>query len=277
MEEFGLVLAGGGGKGAYQVGVFNALLEFDIKIMAVSGTSVGGINAFAYACLTNEEINKLWDDFKFVDFFRPDDDWSDGISDRIGLENILNRYVDEEKLHNAIPIFNTICETPGLPEYKLLNNKSKEEVTKILLATSALPAIYSKVEINGKMYQDGGIADNLPVAPLYENDYRDFIVVSLSKGARIDKNRFKVNKLIEIVPSHDLGAFMNGTLNFSQDYKEFAKRLGYYDAKRALNNWFGYHDTHTEDGDYRQIMEELKVHKLQRQIDYNKDRLNKYI
>lgn len=46
-DEWGLVLAGGGGKGAYQAGAFKALWEYGIQdyITAVSGASVGALNA----------------------------------------------------------------------------------------------------------------------------------------------------------------------------------------------------------------------------------------
>ena len=47
MEHWGLVFAGGGGKGAYQIGVWRALrrLGLDKRISVVSGTSVGAIIA----------------------------------------------------------------------------------------------------------------------------------------------------------------------------------------------------------------------------------------
>ena len=152
MQEFGLVLSGGGAKGAYQVGAFRALKEYEITISGVSGTSIGGINGFAYATMSVDVINKLWDDFTFEDFFTPDSNWLDGISDRSGLRGILDEYVYVSRLKSAIPIFNTICEDEKVPQYKLLNNKSKEEAIDIMLATSALPVIYSKVSINNKKY-----------------------------------------------------------------------------------------------------------------------------
>ncbi len=55
-------------KGAYQVGAFRALKEYEITISGVSGTSIGGINGFAYATMSVDVINKLWDDFTFEDF-----------------------------------------------------------------------------------------------------------------------------------------------------------------------------------------------------------------
>ena len=63
-QEWALVLAGGGGKGAYQVGVWNALAEYGIaqRISAISGTSVGGLNAALFASSDIDKINKIWTD-----------------------------------------------------------------------------------------------------------------------------------------------------------------------------------------------------------------------
>ena len=43
-EKFGLVLAGGGTKGAYQIGVIEALKKLKLPITTVVGTSIGAIN-----------------------------------------------------------------------------------------------------------------------------------------------------------------------------------------------------------------------------------------
>ena len=67
--KLGLVLDGGGAKGAYQIGVWKAMREFGLEryVTAVSGTSVGGLNAalfvqrdfdLAYHIWT-EEINQI--------------------------------------------------------------------------------------------------------------------------------------------------------------------------------------------------------------------------
>ena len=61
-QEYALVLSGGGGKGAYQAGVWKALKEYGIaqKVTVISGTSAGGLNAALFACETVENAEKLW-------------------------------------------------------------------------------------------------------------------------------------------------------------------------------------------------------------------------
>ena len=59
-KEYGLVLEGGGARGAYQIGAWHALQEAGVKINAVAGTSVGALNA-ALICMGDLEIAEdIW-------------------------------------------------------------------------------------------------------------------------------------------------------------------------------------------------------------------------
>lgn len=63
--KVGLVLSGGGAKGAYQVGVLKALLEFDIPVHVVSGASIGALNAAVIASAPDlgegvHRLERIW-------------------------------------------------------------------------------------------------------------------------------------------------------------------------------------------------------------------------
>ena len=62
MKGIGLVFAGGGGKGAYQIGVWNYLHQngLDQFVRAVSGTSVGALNAALFASGDVQRAEDLW-------------------------------------------------------------------------------------------------------------------------------------------------------------------------------------------------------------------------
>ncbi|MDD3921258.1 MAG: patatin-like phospholipase family protein [Eubacteriales bacterium] len=66
-QRIGLVLSGGGAKGAYEAGVFNALYVLDMvdKISVVSGTSVGALNTLLFAMNSRELNSRIW---KMIDF-----------------------------------------------------------------------------------------------------------------------------------------------------------------------------------------------------------------
>ncbi len=56
----GLVLAGGGARGSYQVGVWRALDELGWTAGAVTGTSVGCLNGAMYALGQYETARDMW-------------------------------------------------------------------------------------------------------------------------------------------------------------------------------------------------------------------------
>lgn len=56
----GLVLAGGGAKGSYQVGVYKALNELDWRPGVIAGTSVGCLNGALFALDDWELAQEMW-------------------------------------------------------------------------------------------------------------------------------------------------------------------------------------------------------------------------
>lgn len=72
-KEYGLVLDGGGARGAYQIGAWKALAEAGVKIKAVAGTSVGALNG-ALICMGDVELaESIWRDMTFSTVMDVDD------------------------------------------------------------------------------------------------------------------------------------------------------------------------------------------------------------
>ncbi len=61
-KEYGLVLSGGGAKGAFEIGVWRWLERTGLiqKITGISGTSVGALNSVLFSCTTLEEAEEIW-------------------------------------------------------------------------------------------------------------------------------------------------------------------------------------------------------------------------
>lgn len=271
-KKWGLVLAGGGGKGAYQIGVLKALKEFGLmdQIVAVSGSSVGALNAILFTQKDTEKMEAVWKKItpeQIVDISEAGGDLlevlqqkmgilgdflesvslkeylskakEEGICERDGLLKILESEIDLQKVtHSPEKIYATISSMEnGVPvaKYCLLNGKTEEEIKKLLLASSALPVIYDAVEIDGVQYRDGGLADNVPVKPLKDEGIDNLIVIRHSQAElRIDTNGKNEVTYLEITPSHSLGEFVTGTIDFSHDSILYRMSLGYYDGMRLL-------------------------------------------
>lgn len=260
----GLVLAGGGGKGAYFIGVWKALIEYgvDKNITSLSGTSVGALNSVLFAQSDYDIAERVWRKISSDKILKVDikkivlgllgtgfikgelavlnlifrEFYGSGIFSREGLIEIIDEDINLSYVSNCVlDIYAAAYNTNTLKvDYLKINNRSNEKIKKILLASSALPVIYDKVEINGQYYIDGSIKDNIPIKPLYEDGLRNFIVVHLGRDSLINKNQFKDANIIEIVPSLAQGDLITGTLDFSQEGVDKRIKQGYQDAIRVL-------------------------------------------
>ena len=287
MKGFGLVFAGGGGKGAYEIGVWKYLHEMglDNYVKAVSGTSVGALNAALFVGSNYEQAEEMWlsiDQSKILTPKRISSEditkwlvknglnistfltfgaskaasagiWTigkiaemllvqtqgDHLFSREGLSDMIEECVNIEMLQNSdIPCFVTCVSCPSFKiERFRLNDYLSDEITTILLASSAIPIIFPNELFNGKKYCDGGIplvGDNTPIRPVYDTGVENIIVVHLNRETVIDKSQFPDSNIIEIIPSIDLGNALNGTLDFSSDGAKKRINLGYEDAKKVL-------------------------------------------
>ncbi len=295
-NEWGLVLAGGGGKGAYQIGAFRALREkgVDDYITAVSGVSVGALNLVLFAYNDQKMAEDVWKNISPKQFLEVDPeliDFKEGLMSRDGLTEILDNYIDMEIIRkNERRLYVTLTEVDaqgkaqsGLAKYFSLNYQGDKRMRDLLLASSALPIIYEPVEIDGKLYKDGGLKDNLPIAPLYAEGLRHFIVVGLSPDTKIDYDRFPGAEFVFIKPGKNIGGFWDGTLDFTSDGARTRMEIGYKDALRALefsdkdmgdeNNRIMYEAS--EVNDYNNIIFEYRKGRLEKEVGDEMDKINK--
>ena len=133
-------------------------------------------------------------------------------------------------------LFYTACvELPSFEKrYFRLNDLPLEHIKTLLLATSAIPVVFPPESLNRKLYIDGGILDNSPVQPLYEEGCDIIIVVALNRYDIIQKEQFANAKIIEIIPQESQGNLFNGTLQFTAKSAKRRIQHGFEDAMRIL-------------------------------------------
>ncbi|MCR5203065.1 MAG: patatin-like phospholipase family protein [Lachnospiraceae bacterium] len=249
-ESVGIVLSGGGAKGAYQIGVWKALKEKNaFNIAAVSGSSVGALNGALMAALEENEAETIWTSLKEEDFLTDIPDDSKIQFSRDGLTKIINdskvySRIDNSKMLCVVTCFNA---STGFPEHHLINNYSDNDIVDALLASSAIPIIYDSQTFKDAKYYDGGfplLGSNTPISPLYSLGIRKFVVIHLrtfntfkNKKTEIMLNRkilgesfYEGADFVHIFPSEGLGDLMTGTLNFDADYLKNTLELGYKDG-----------------------------------------------
>ena len=112
-----LVLAGGGARGSYQVGVWRALMELDWHPQIITGTSVGGLNGAMFVLDLYETARDMWLTIRSRDVMELPEENADlsalhqflrrvvkeGGMDVTPLEEIVERVLDEDALRAAPP------------------------------------------------------------------------------------------------------------------------------------------------------------------------------
>ncbi len=262
-KTYAIALEGGGAKGAYQTGVWKALDEVGIKFNAVSGTSVGALNA-ALMCMGNiEKAQRLWSDIRLSDIIKVDEHREQSLKrimngeaasfrelareikqiiksrglDVSPLRDWVRDIVDADAIKNSgVELFVTtvsISDRKGL-ELKL-NDLSAEEMCDMLLASSYHPS-FRLEKLGGKLYADGCFVDSVPDHVLVKHGYKDIIAVHLP-GFGLEKP-FRKPADVNITTIHtnsDLGF----VLNFDASLSKRNMTIGYYDAQRVLYGLYG--------------------------------------
>lgn len=258
----GLVLEGGGAKGAFHCGAVKALYENGYNFDGVAGTSIGAINAalIVQDC-GPESLYEMWTNVSaslFTDFDDEEVDkllqkdfsrasvryWAQQIGKiikNLGIPtdkaiHFLKEYISEEKVRNSVMDYAivTYSLSDRMPVELFKEDIPQGNLHEYILASAYYPA-FKLNRINGKFYVDGGIYDNMPMTLLAGKGYEEIVAVrTMSKmpyRTPIDE-RVKVNY---IRPSEDLGrmAALSPTL-----VKKKIK-LGYYDALRFINSYYG--------------------------------------
>ncbi len=234
MKKRGLVLCGGGAKGAYQIGVWKALREQGLdRFDAISGASVGALNAVLWAAGDYENAYRVWSSLRFSDFITPSTD-GQRIASREGLRRIIREHADLAAVRESpVPIYVNILNAKNMQvEYRRLNGLSDAEIEDLLIASSSIPAVYGKAEVDGEQYWDGGWflgGDNAPAYPLYRNEgIRDLVIIELTGSEKVELP--PDCRAIRISPEYSLG----NLLHFGQSAIAQRMEQGYRDAVAAL-------------------------------------------
>lgn len=192
--KIGLVLAGGGAKGAAHIGVLKALEEMQIPIDYITGTSMGAYVGGLYASgMSADEIEALIDTV----------DWNSGFVDKVERSERQIRdkeYEDRYQIgtdigfsftelkapkgfvqgqtmatilrrtSNNVPYLNSFDQLP-IPFRAVATDIEKLEpvvldkgnLAEAMMASMSVPGALPPAEYDGRMLVDGGVVNNMPV------------------------------------------------------------------------------------------------------------------
>lgn len=208
----GLVLGGGGARGAAHVGVLKVLERERIPVCAIAGTSMGAVVGSLYASgMRPGEIEDALASVDWQDLFQDDPvrpglpmrrkeaqlnyraeleaGWRDGApvlpsgavqGQKLGL--LLRRLMldaSQTTRFDDLPIpFRAIATDIVSGERVVF---SEGDLAMAVRASMAVPAVFAPAEIDGRILVDGGIVDNVPVGVV--RDMGADVVIAVDVGS----------------------------------------------------------------------------------------------
>ncbi|MBQ7816686.1 MAG: patatin-like phospholipase family protein, partial [Oscillospiraceae bacterium] len=172
-----LVLAGGGARGAYHIGAWQALIEMGHRFDIVTGTSVGSLNGTLMALDEFDIAKSMWlsiDDRDVMDipekpFSKKTLDFVKDFATKGGvslapLENMIVRFVSEDKVRASSCRYGlvTVNVATKTPQELTIDEIPQGKLVDYMLASSAFTPFLRPRTIDGEKYIDGGFYDNLP-------------------------------------------------------------------------------------------------------------------
>lgn len=243
-----LVLSGGGSRGAYEAGVWQALTELGKKIDIVTGTSVGAINGAMVVQGDLENTIRLWKEIEtHMIFDVPEGTQTLEYAREIvfnrgagtsGLKKLLEKYIDEDCVRSSPVDFGVVVvELPNFTPHHVFKEDMKAGgiIDYIMASSSIFPAIHS-YEIDGREYIDGGYADVMPIQMAVDKGADEIIAVYLNAVGLVDRQALKKTPNLTLIESKwELGS----TLVFDTNNARRIMRLGYLDAMKTYGVFDG--------------------------------------
>jgi len=248
-KSIGLVLSGGGVRGMAHIGVIKAMQEFGIEATVVAGSSVGALVGALYSA--DKPVDDMLRFFKDTPLFK----YNYFAVAKPGLINTerfigaFQNYFPEDSFEALKKDLHVVATNLEQGEEVFIN---EGELIRPLLASAALPPVFSPVEYKGALHADGGIMNNFPSEPILRKV--DYVIGSnVSLVSKLEKkhlnnsfqltgrvtglmiyaiNREKINNCNLIIEPQELEHI--GILDRRGIEKAYA--IGYETAVRTFEN-----------------------------------------
>src|SRR5690554_127044 len=254
--KVGLMLGGGGAKGAYQLGFIRAFEELKLlkHIDVISGVSIGAINTLLLMSeIKHEDMVKIWQimdsenvfgtkgqslfkEKRLYDFAPV----AEELIKNVPLKNVrkskFEAYATASLIYDKQSFIHQI-KTDTMEKEVFHLNKVKDPYL-ATMASSSIPVVFGPTIIDGKKYVDGGVIDNYPIEPLIDSgcnliiavalddwfnpyiyDDKDINIINFTSSSAFEKNKLKD---------------MLDVMKFNTDFKLEKEELGYLVAKRMI-------------------------------------------
>ncbi len=231
--HIGLVLSGGMGKGAYEIGALTAISEFfdPSDFEYVSAASVGVLNTYAFLTNNLPKAREIWESVNLKGEKR----FITSVLKSTFLQDVITSIVSHEKIDKNfyVPLLDL-----GNRELLYYNFKdiSPDEAAPYLRASIAMPFYNKGVVIGDKTLYDGAVVDNIPIYPVLKNNLDYVICIYFDDFNYIFEDYTADNKIIKLTFPDD--KIISNSINISHDAIAYMMDEGYRRTKRILSDIF---------------------------------------
>ena len=194
VQRKALVLAGGGSKGAFEVGVLQRLMgdqQNDYELLC--GTSVGAINAAYLAqtalgqpqqaiaklraqwdTVTTDKVHKRWFPFGRAEAF-----FKTSVYDSEPIQKWIRSSLDANAVRSSGRRLRIVAVSFGTGE-SFVANEQTPDLPEWVIASSAFPVMLTPASIGGDLWTDGGLRSVTPLGEAIRAGAEDIDVVLCS-------------------------------------------------------------------------------------------------
>lgn len=236
MRRIGLVLSGGMAKGAYQVGVLQALSEYFApeEITYTAASSIGVLNAYAFHTGRLDYARKMWRQSvpdgsrKLITAMLRSTFLQNAVQSLCRPEDVLDNslYIS---LYNATTNQLSYIDLQGLPA----------EVYPIYLRASICMPLYNRaVMIDDDKYFDGALVDNIPVYPIAQKEVDYVICIYFERYNYLFEDRRFDQKVIKLTfPDNTI---VSNSVIIQPERVEYMLERGYEESKAVFDYLFAH-------------------------------------
>lgn len=232
MVKTGLVLEGGAMRGMFTAGVLDVFMDNNIKFDGIIGVSAGALFGVNYLSKQRGRV------VRYAKRFNGQKEYMSLSSliktgDLVNIDyayNVVPRQLDvfdDETYMKDDTAFYAVVTNIETGEAEYMPIKSVFEQMDVLRASGSMPFVSKPVELDGKYYLDGAVADSIPVKKFLEMGY-DRLIVVLTKHDGYVKgpippwlaNTFYKKKYPEFAKKvRDRHIMYNDTISYIRDLK----------------------------------------------------------
>lgn len=245
-------MSGGGTRGAYQMGVINAMRELglDEQIKVVTGSSIGAINGALIVQRDWEKAMDLWQSVRPHQVFNRLEaandsfywpllrDWLEQGGIRVdGLKALLRSHLDEKIIRESSIDFGFVVynRTTRTGEELYLEDIDDGLLVEYVIASATFP-VFQPHKIGKYEYLDGGLHSILPTKMAFDRQDLDLVIaIDVAEASRFSPQQWFwyrqfADRLIYIRPSK----LLPSPMSFSKAAIEKQLDLGYQDGMKKL-------------------------------------------